>query len=94
MQQGFYRSFTTSHRKSGLFHRHVFENSQHHDFSLTLRQPCDQLSNLSIDDAGTLVLDVGFCAGAAYFEPGMTVDELVEKAWKALDRTAKSVQAA
>jgi hypothetical protein len=40
----------------------------------------DQLKALPIDEAATLVLDVGFCAGVAYREAGMTVDELVEKA--------------
>ena len=50
----------------------------------------DQLKALPVDDAGSLVLDVGFCAGAAYLEQGMTVDELVEKADEARYRAKQN----
>jgi len=33
-----------------------------------------------MDDAGSLLLGVGFRARAAYLEPGMTADERVERA--------------
>ena len=58
----------------------VLANNDRQDVAGLTARLRDQLTGLPVDDAETLVLDVGFCAGAAYFEPGMTVDELVEKA--------------
>jgi len=58
----------------------VLSNNDRQDVAGLTARLRDQLKALPIDEAGSLVLDVGFCAGAAYLEPGMTVDELVEKA--------------
>jgi diguanylate cyclase (GGDEF)-like protein len=58
----------------------VLSNNDRQDVAGLTGRLRDQLRVLPIDDAGMLVLDVGFCAGAAYLEQGMTVDELVEKA--------------
>jgi diguanylate cyclase (GGDEF)-like protein len=58
----------------------VLSNNDRQDVAGLTGRLRDQLKALPVDDAGTLVLDVGFCAGAAYLEPGMTADELVERA--------------
>jgi len=58
----------------------VLSNNDRQDIAGLTARLRDQLKALPIDEAGMLVLDVDFCAGAAYLEPGMTVDELVERA--------------
>jgi diguanylate cyclase (GGDEF)-like protein len=58
----------------------VLSNNDRQDVAGLTARLRDQLAALPVDDAATLVLDIGFCAGAAYLEPGMSVDELVEKA--------------
>jgi diguanylate cyclase (GGDEF)-like protein len=58
----------------------VLSNNDRQDVAGLTGRLRDQLKALPVDDAGTLVVDVGFCAGAAYLEPGMTADELVERA--------------
>jgi diguanylate cyclase (GGDEF)-like protein len=58
----------------------VLSNNDRQDVAGLTGRLRDQLKALPIDERATLVLDVGFCAGAAYLEAGMTVDELVEKA--------------
>ncbi len=58
----------------------VLSNNDRQDIAGVTARLRDQLQALPVDDAGTLVLKVGFCAGAAYLQPGMTVDELLEKA--------------
>jgi diguanylate cyclase (GGDEF)-like protein len=58
----------------------VLSNNDRQDVAGLTGRLQDQLQALPVDDGGELVLDVGFCAGAAYFEPGMSVAELVEKA--------------
>lgn len=58
----------------------VLSNNDRQDVAGLTARLRDQLAALPVDAAGTLVLDVGFCAGAAYLEAGMTVDELIEKA--------------
>ena len=58
----------------------VLSNNDRQDVAGLTGRLRDQLKALPVDEAGSLVLDVGFCAGAAYLEAGMTVDELVEKA--------------
>jgi diguanylate cyclase (GGDEF)-like protein len=58
----------------------VLSNNDRQDVAGLAARLQDQLRALPVDEAGQLVLDIGFCAGAACFEPGMTVDEVVEKA--------------
>ena len=58
----------------------VLSNNDRQDVSGLTARLRDQLGALPMDEEGELVLDVGFCAGAAYFEPGMSVDELIDKA--------------
>jgi len=58
----------------------VLSNNHRQDVAGLTARLRDQLAALPVDEAGTLVLDIGFCAGAACLEPGMSVDELVEKA--------------
>jgi diguanylate cyclase (GGDEF)-like protein len=58
----------------------VLSNNDRQDVAGLTARLRDQLAALPVDEAGTLVLDIGFCAGAAYLEPGMSVDELVEQA--------------
>jgi diguanylate cyclase (GGDEF)-like protein len=61
----------------------VLSNNDRQDVAGLTARLRDQLAALPVDDAATLVLDIGFCAGAAYLEAGMSVDELVEKADRA-----------
>jgi len=58
----------------------VLSNNDRQDVAGLTARLRDQLAVLPVDEAGSLVLEIGFCAGAAYLEPGMSVDELVEKA--------------
>ena len=58
----------------------VLSNNDRQDVAGLTARLRDLLTALPMDEEGELVLDVGFCAGAAYFEPGMTVDELIDKA--------------
>jgi diguanylate cyclase (GGDEF)-like protein len=58
----------------------VLSNNNRQDVAGLTARLRDQLAALPVDEAATLVLDIGFCAGAAYLEPGMSVDELLEKA--------------
>jgi diguanylate cyclase (GGDEF)-like protein len=58
----------------------VLSNNDRQDVAGLTGRLRDQLKAVPVDDAGALVMDVGFCAGAAYLEPGMSVDELVERA--------------
>ena len=68
----------------------VLSNNDRQDVVGLTSRLRDQLKALSVDDASSLVLDVGFCAGAAYLEQGMTVDELVEKADEARYRAKQN----
>ena len=61
----------------------VLSNNDRQDLAGLTARLRDQLAALVVDEAATLVLDIGFCAGAAYLEPGMSVEELVEKAVEA-----------
>jgi diguanylate cyclase (GGDEF)-like protein len=58
----------------------VLANNERQDVAGLTGRLQDQLRAVSVGNAGQLEVDVGFCAGAACFEPGMTVDEVVEKA--------------
>jgi diguanylate cyclase (GGDEF)-like protein len=58
----------------------VLSNNDRQDVSGLTGRLQEQLKALPLDDDGELVLDLGFSAGAAYFEAGMAVDELIEKA--------------
>lgn len=58
----------------------VLANNDRHDLAGLTARLRDQLAALPLEGSGSLVLDIGFCAGAACLEPGMSVDELVEKA--------------
>ena len=58
----------------------VLANNARQDIAGVSARLRDQLKALKVDDAGSLVLDVEFCAGAAYLQPGMSVDELLETA--------------
>jgi len=57
----------------------VLSNNDRQDVSGLAGRLQEQLKALPVDDDGELVLDLGFNAGAAYFEAGMTVNELIEK---------------
>jgi diguanylate cyclase (GGDEF)-like protein len=57
----------------------VLSNNDRQDVSRLAGRLQDQLRALPVGEDGKLVLDLGFNAGAAYFEAGMTVDELIEK---------------
>jgi len=61
----------------------VLSNNDRQDVAGLTARLRDQLAALPVDEAATLVLDIGFSAGAAYLEAGMSVDELVEKADRA-----------
>ena len=58
----------------------VLANNDRQDIAGLSARLRRQLECLPLDEDGELLLDVGFCAGAAYFESGMTVDEVIEKA--------------
>ena len=58
----------------------VLANNDRQDIAGLSARLRRQLECLPLDENGELLLDVGFCAGAAYFESGMTVDEVIEKA--------------
>ena len=70
----------------------VLANNNRQDVAGLTARLRDQLRTLPVDDAGMLVLDVGFSAGAAYFEPGMTVAELLEKADLARHQAKRSAE--
>ena len=58
----------------------VLSNNDRQDIAGVTARLRDQLKAVKVDDAGVLVLDVNFCAGAAYLQPGMSVDELLQSA--------------
>jgi diguanylate cyclase (GGDEF)-like protein len=58
----------------------VLANNERQDIAGLTGRLQDQLRAVVVGEADQLVFDVGFCAGAVCFEPGMTVDEVVEKA--------------
>ena len=58
----------------------VLANNDRQDVEALAERLREQLHALPVDEEGRLVVDVGFSAGAAYLLPGMSVEELVERA--------------